>query len=175
MIRYKQCDTTAEIEQILCLQQQNLPVSLSKKEMQQQGFLTVAHDLDLLLAMNKACPHTIAKVDDTVIGYALSMHPKFGKHIPVLISMFDEIAKIDNLKMDYIVMGQICIAKAYRGKGVFRGLYTAMKQFLPKDFTKIITLVDTKNSRSIHAHKAVGFKELEQYTTNGKTWSLIVF
>jgi len=98
MVHYKQCDSLAEIEQILDLQQQNLPASLSQKEMQQQGFLTVEHDKDLLLAMNKSCAHTIAKVDDTVIGYALSMHPKFGKQIAVLLPMFHKIEEIQSKK-----------------------------------------------------------------------------
>ena len=172
MINYKQCDSTAEIQQILDLQQKNLPVALSSAAMQQQGFVTVKHDETLLMAMNESWPHTLAKVGNQVIGYALSMHPKFGKDIPILLPMFE---KIESSRQDgsYMVMGQICIAKTYRGKGVFRGLYQAMLDFLEPVFTEIITEVDVKNTRSLNAHLSIGFKEILRYPTQEQVWALL--
>mgnify|MGYP000294817886 CR=1 FL=1 len=57
-------------------------------------------------------------------------------------------------------MGQICIAKEYRGSGVFRGLYQNMQRFIKGSYEAIITEVDIRNTRSMNAHKAIGFKEL---------------
>ena len=172
MIYYKQCDATAEIKQILDLQQKNLPEVLSETVMQQQGFLTVKHDETLLAAMNETWPHTIAKKGNKVIGYALSMHPKFGKDIAVLLPMFQ---KIESIRQDgqYMVMGQICIAKTYRGQGVFKGLYQAMLDFLGNSFTEIITEVDAKNTRSLNAHLAVGFKQILRYPDQEHDWVLL--
>jgi len=70
-------------------------------------------------------------------------------------------------------MGQICVAKSVRGKGVFRGLYSYMAQELKNDFDAIITEVDTKNIRSSNAHKAVGFKVIKNYTSNNQLWEII--
>ena len=50
-----------ELEQILSLQKENSPNALSIKEMEQEGFLTVTHTLELLDSMNKVCPHFIAR------------------------------------------------------------------------------------------------------------------
>ena len=172
MIRYVQTETKDELKQILDLQRRNLPQSLEDAEQKSEGFLTVKHSLDLLTEMHHRVPHTIAKVHDKVVGYALSMHPDFGEAIEVLKPMFNEIALCEIEK--YIVMGQVCIAKNYRKKGVFRSLYTAMKRYVEPEFSSIITEVDAKNTRSLSAHYAIGFKDLRTYHSGGQDWKLII-
>jgi len=127
--------------------------------------------------MHDACPHIVAKHHEKVIGYALCMLQKFKKEIPVLIPMFHEIDKellLKKERINYLVMGQVCIDKAYRKQGVFRGLYHFMKQELNTSFDAVITEVDSANVRSSNAHKAIGFEELKTYTSNGQEWELIV-
>nr|WP_299072321.1 GNAT family N-acetyltransferase [uncultured Allomuricauda sp.] len=174
MIAYKQASTQKELEQILVLQQQNLSGSLSNTEKEQEGFLTVEHSFGILEEMNAACGHIIAVEHEKVIGYALCMHPKFCNSIEVLKPMFQEINKVIKNNCNYMVMGQICVSKEYRGKGVFRRLYKTMKEKLPMGFDTIITEVDAKNQRSLHAHEAVGFQELKRYLIDNKEWSLIL-
>ena len=174
MIEYKQASTANELEQILVLQQRNLPRSLSNEEMERDGFLTVEHSFELLEEMNEASPHIIALENEKVVGYALSMHPKFASSIEILKPMFHEINMAIDGKSNYMVMGQICVAKTHRSKGIFRKLYTTMKTKLPAGFDTISTEVDAKNQRSMNAHKAVGFEELKTYHSDGKDWSLIV-
>ncbi|MEM8848044.1 MAG: GNAT family N-acetyltransferase [Bacteroidota bacterium] len=174
MIEYKQASTTQELEQILTLQQQNLPITLSESEMVKDGFLTIEHSFQLLKEMNNMCQHIIAVENEKVIGYALCMHPTFAESIEILKPMFYEINKVVKNKDNYMVMGQICIAKTYRSKGLFRKLYANMKAFLPGGFDTIITEVDAKNQRSMDAHRAIGFIELKNYSSDGKEWSLIV-
>ncbi len=173
MIAYTQAQSEEEIQEILHLQNQNLPSSLDKKEILEQGFLTVEHSFELLWRMNQSFPHTLAKKNGKVIGYALSMTAKFANDIPILHSLFKEIRNTYSSE-DFIVMGQICIAKEYRGRGIFRGLYQNMQRFIKGSYETIITEVDIRNTRSMNAHKAIGFKELVRHESNGKVWSLIV-
>ncbi|UJH66118.1 GNAT family N-acetyltransferase [Allomuricauda sp. SCSIO 65647] len=175
MVRFKQASLDSELLQILDLQQQNLSENLTQEEKSKEGFLTVEHTFGLLRKMNDVSPHTIAVDGDRVVGYALSMHPKFGNEINVLKPMFNEISKSNFCESDYIVMGQICIAKEYRGKGIFRELYQKMKQFLSPTFNKIITEVDAKNVRSLNAHYTIGFTLLKRYISKEKEWHLIVW
>ncbi len=175
MITYKQASTEAELQQILELQRDNLPQNLSPETQQKEGFLTVEHTFAVLKEMNDVCGHIIAVANQKVIGYALCMHPKFADTIAVLRPMFVEINKAIEGKTNYMVMGQICVHKAFRGMGIFRGLYITMREKLPQGFDSIITEVDTKNLRSLIAHKAVGFKELKRYQSGKKNWSLIVW
>ena len=170
---YKRASSDVELKQILELQKGNLPKNLTQEEMEREGFLTIEHSFLLLKEMNELCNHTLAVAEGKIIGYALSMHPYFCKRISVLEPMFAEINKVISKNTDYCVMGQICISKDYRGQGVFKGLYEAMRNFIAPDFSKIITEVDIKNKRSLRAHRKIGFKELKRYVDGDKEWSLI--
>lgn len=180
MNRYTTVTTSDELHQILRLQQANLPFAISSEEKNIEGFLTVQHDFDLLQQMNTECPHIIAKDDEKVLGYALCMHPKFGQEIEVLKPMFVEIYRVlSNPKApqkhlsNFIVMGQICIDKAYRKQGLFRGLYMTMLREIHPEFNAIITEVDALNIRSLNAHYAVGFQLLSTYQAAEREWKLI--
>jgi predicted GNAT family N-acyltransferase len=173
MIRYKTASTAEELHQILALQQENLPEAVSEEEKILEGFVTVHHTFDLLKRMNDVCAHIIAKNKNTVVGYSLCMHPKFREEIEVLQPMFTEIKNVLSDIDRYIVMGQICIAKGFRKQGVFRKLYETMLMEIQPQFKSIITEVDLKNNRSLHAHYAVGFQLLSTYHSGGQDWALI--
>jgi predicted GNAT superfamily acetyltransferase len=173
MIQYKTASSSEELYQILALQKANLPISISSEEKDQEGFLTVHHDFDILKRMNNVCPHIIALDKNVLAGYTLCMHIKFGEEIEILKSMF---AEIENRKVPfktYIIMGQVCVAKGYRKQGVFRKLYTKMKEITSPEFDAIVTEVDASNRRSLEAHYAIGFKTLSKHSANDRDWVLI--
>ena len=181
MIRYTLSSTEEELRQILLLQQCNLPQSLPAMEATLEGFVTVHHDFEILKSMHDLCPHILAKEGAKVVGYALSMHEKFGTSIEVLKPMFKQISThhanapeaMRAITHNFIVMGQICIDKDYRKKGIFRKLYNTMRAHYIPPFSAIITEVDTNNERSLQAHYAVGFRELKQYHAHGQDWVLL--
>ena len=172
MIEYKSTSSPKEIQEIIQLQKDNLFENVSDEERTQEGFVTVKHSFEQLMHWHQNKPHTIAISDGKVIGYAISMLREYREEVPVLVPMFEKIDQNINSDLIYIVMGQICIHKDYRGKGAFRGLYEEMKK-LCTDFDWIITEVDRENQRSMNAHKAIGFKELVSYESQNQTWSLI--
>lgn len=172
-VEYTRARTKKDLEEILELQKKNLPNNLTKQEIEKEGFLTVSHNLKLLERMNTKCPHIIAKDKGKVIGYALCMHPDFSKEIPLLYAMFEKIGELLPEEQSYIVMGQICIEKSYRGLGIFRGLYSFMKKVTASQYDHIITEVDATNLRSLTAHYAVGFTLLKVYSADSKDWKLI--
>jgi GNAT superfamily N-acetyltransferase len=163
--------TKHELQQILHLQHQNLKSSLTEEEREREGFVTVQHNYALLKKMNEKCPHIIAKVSDEVIGYALSMHPIFANEIPILQPMFVELQRYNITH--FLAMGQICISKAHRNKGVFKGLYRHMQTTYKNMFTIIATEIDAANKRSLGAHEALGFKKLGSYLANDQQWILV--
>jgi predicted GNAT superfamily acetyltransferase len=177
-VTYHRATTVEELNGILKLQEQNLKEVLSADDKSKEGFVTLKHTFDMLKLMNDKCAHCIAKYDDKVVGYALSMLQDFKKDIPLLVPMFEEIDKAlleNNTSLNYIAMGQICVDKSQRGKGVFRGLYNFMKDELSKEYDAIITEVDVLNTRSSQAHKAVGFEILKNYSSNNQDWELIIW
>lgn len=170
---YTQARHPQELEQILRLQQCNLPECLNAREKLEEGFLTVRHTLQQLHRMNEACGHIIARDGKLVVGYALCMSPSFEGEIPVLDPMFEQLKRWLPDTCRYMVMGQVCVDKAYRGQGIFRGLYRKMQEVLKGTYDTIITEVDAANLRSLTAHKAIGFTEMGCYTSGERVWHLI--
>ncbi len=172
-VTYTVTTSETELQQILKLQHSNLPVSISSIEKQKEGFVTVRHDLAILKKMNDKQPHIIAKDEDNVVGYALCMHKDFKHEIEILRPMFSKIEEHLDPSTSYITMGQICVDKAYRKQGIFRGLYHKMRDELKEQYDLLITEVAANNTRSLQAHYAVGFTTLITYQSDGVEWCLI--
>jgi len=171
-IRYTRASTEDELNQILALQKKNALDSISSEEKQKEGFVTISHSYEVLKQMNDACPHIIAKDGDLVVGYALTMLAEFRDKISILSAMFETAtALLGNKK--YLAMGQICISKAYRKQGIFKGMYNFYKEELKDEFDCLLTEVATNNTRSLNAHLNVGFEILKSQTTNDTSWELI--
>lgn len=180
-ITYKIVETDQELQQILRLQQINLPQHISVEESREQGFVTVEHNFHLLSDMNEAAPQVIAVANGEVVGYALVMLRSFAGKVPVLIPMFE---KLESLPFQgkpfstyqYYVMGQVCVDKAFRGRGIFDGMYHEQRRQLSDQYDFVITEVATRNSRSMRAHERVGFQIIEIYTADsGEEWALILW
>ena len=128
-------DTIRDLEQILTLQAANRPDKLTPEDIQSQGIVTLKHDLETLQHMHRIHPHIVAKTktqQPEVIAYALCMTRAAEKLIDDLSGIFSIIDSLESpgensrRKMSetrYFVMGQVCVAKDFRGTGVFQGLY----------------------------------------------------
>ena len=179
---YKAAESDLELEQILALQQINLPKSISQEESKDQGFVTVEHDFPLLSSMNASAPQIIASAEGKVVGYALVMLERFSAKIPVLIPMFKMLSTLSYqgkslLEYRYYVMGQVCVDKAFRGKGLFDGMYHEQRRQLSGEYDFVVTEVATRNTRSMRAHERVGFETIHVYTDadHGEEWAIILW
>jgi ribosomal protein S18 acetylase RimI-like enzyme len=170
-----------QLHQILQLQRENLRHTKSIEVEAEQGFVTVEHDISLLADMNTEASHVIALDDDRVVGYALAMTRAFEDKVPVLAPMFELLDNlvVDGTRMgndDYIVMGQICVDKDYRGQGLVQGLYKKYFELYKSKYHWIVTEIAARNTRSLHAHMKVGFKEIYRYDEVGfEQWIVVRF
>ena len=169
-----------DLKQILALQKLNYKAYISTEEAVNQGFVSIEHDFSLLKDMNADYPHIIAKSGEQVVGYALVMLRKFGDKVDVLLPMFERINVLDwkgksMTDSSYFIMGQVCVAKDFRGKGVFSGLYAEMKERMKGDFDYLVTEVASRNTRSMRAHQKVGFELMLNYTVEGEEeWNIVI-
>jgi ribosomal protein S18 acetylase RimI-like enzyme len=181
-INFTTVSNAGEVRQIHELQAANLPSVLTPDRMASQGFVTVRHDLDVLQRMNEAAPAIIAKDDDRVVAYALVMPREFASDVPILRPLFhmlDALSWRGTLLRDqprWFVMGQVCIAEDYRGRGIFDGLYRAMAADYRDRYDFTVTEVAARNTRSLRAHERAGFRTLQVYpdATTGEDWHVIV-
>ncbi len=181
MFTYGPSTTDAYLQQIMALQKANLPRNISLQEAREQGFVTVDHDMETLRDKNTPYCHSAAWAGDELAGYALVMETRFGDRIPVLIPMFELLDGIPwrgrpLREWRYFVMGQVCVARAYRGQGVFSGLYLDMRERLSEHFGLVVTEISTRNPRSIRAHEKVGFENIHEYTgPDGEHWVIVAW
>lgn len=169
-----------EINGILDLQKKNLEASLSKNQASSDGFVTVNHTFETLSKMNSVEPAVIAKAGDNVIAYSLVMAAEFRKDIPVLEPLYQKIeSTLYRGKLlgsiSYFVMGQVCVDKDFRGKGIFDLMYNKLREELSGKYELLITEVAARNKRSIAAHKRVGLETILVYTDDTDTWVLMVW
>lgn len=163
------------------MQKANLAANLSSDEMASQGFVTVVHSFEDLKKMNDVERHIIAKKDDKVMAYLLAMTAAAEDDIPVLRPMFKLFNGIAfNGKpvssYNYIVVGQVCVDRDRRGQGVLDNCYLAYRDAFKPKYDFAVTEIATRNTRSIAAHKRIGFEELHRYKApHGEEWSIVIW
>jgi GNAT superfamily N-acetyltransferase len=161
--------TDDELEQIHCLNKKNLKQNISKEEQEEQGFVTWLYSLHLLKQLHQQAPSVVVKDDDRVVGYSLTALKESRTFHPDLDSFFKQLDNVVYLdkplaQHHFYCMGQICIDKEYRGKGVFQLLYQKHKKLYGSSFDFLLTEISTSNFRSLNAHKRIGFVSIYSYT-----------
>ena len=180
MLLAKQVTTHKELQQILDLQKQNLRGVKSPEVEREQGFVTVTHNMEKLLQMHTIEPGIIVRDNDILAGYALVMPTACRTIIPELQTLFEGLEKLSYKEKPlqqyhYYVMGQVCVAEAYRGRGVFDLLYKKHKEVLSPSYDFVVTEVATRNARSMRAHERVGFKRLHTHRNDLDEWAIIIW
>jgi len=148
----------------------------------QDGFVTVEHTLDILRAMHAVAPSVVARdPEGLVVGYALAMTEEARALLPILEPMFALVERLPPAALSarpgarWYVMGQIAVAPAYRGRGVFDALYAEHRARYRERFDLVITEVATRNARSMRAHQRVGFRTVTTYRDATDEWALIAW
>ncbi|MES2373039.1 MAG: GNAT family N-acetyltransferase [Bacteroidota bacterium] len=180
MIELELTDSPAELEQIVELQRLNHIDKVDAALWETEGFVTLEFTVQKLRQMKGAYKHVVAKVNNKVVGYALVLLRQHSEHFPFLDEMFRTIdAAVFNgyavKEKKYFVMGQICVEKKFRGKGLFKTLYHKLKEQMQEDFDFVVTEVSKKNVRSVNAHKRVGFKDLTDVDSDATEWKVIAW
>lgn len=181
MTNYSRANTKSDLEGILLLQNANLAQGLTREEIQGQGFVTVKHSYDQLKKLNDYEKHIIVKDNEKVIGYVLAMTQQSKFDIPILIPMFDVFNNIMYASKkitdyNFIVIGQVCIEKSYRGQGIFDKCYNEYEKYYKDTYDFAITEIASTNIRSLNAHKRIGFKEIHNYKGPDTTeWVIVLW
>jgi len=179
-ILYKACTFKIEMLNILQLQRENHFTSLSAEDIASEGFLTCTHSLELIRELNDLAPHIIAVCNNKVIAYLLTMTEVAESKMPLLNPMFKEFrTTVFKGKMiseyNYLIVGQVCVGKGFRGQGVLENCYQVYESFYKNKFDFAITEIATRNKRSINAHKRIGFVEINRYfSPDGEKWSIVI-
>ena len=172
--------TTEELLQVHQLNQQNIKHNVDSGERAREGFVSWLYPVQLLMQMHELAPSVIVKDGNDVIGYALTTLKEAGSFHPDLVTMFRNLEAMkykDRSLFSYrfYCMGQICVAKEYRGKGIVGMLYQKHKDIYSAGYDFILTEISTSNYRSIKAHKKIGFTPVYTYKDAMDEWVVVIW
>ncbi len=168
-------ESDRDLEGILALQR-------ASREPTADGFVTVAHTPDALRTLHALAPSIVARdAELRVVGYALVMSQDTRALVPILEPMFQMIEALPEATIcgrpgaRWYVMGQIAIAPAHRGTGLFARLYDEHRARYSGRFDAVITEVSLRNPRSLRAHERMGFRTISTYRDATDDWALIAW
>jgi hypothetical protein len=169
-----------ELKGIKELQQENLRSSIDAAEAEANGFLSAEYSLDFLKRMHEQAPSIVAKDGETVAGYALVTLRSIAEDHPLLHDLVNTIDRTTyNGRLlsnsSYVVVGQLCVAKKYRGLGLVSGMYNIFKEQMHDRFEYCITDVAEANSRSLKAHLNAGFVVIDKLSYGGIGWNIVLW
>jgi GNAT superfamily N-acetyltransferase len=165
---------------IVELQRENLEPALSRADAASQGFVTLVHSLPVLQRLHAFAPSVIACAGPRLVGYALVMLREARQDVPLLEPLFQlleglHFRGVPLAQRRYYLMGQVCVARDYRGRGVFDALYAVHRQQYAGQFDCLVTEVATRNPRSLRAHARVGFETIERYRDAQEEWAVLAW
>jgi len=169
-----------ELLQIHRLNQQNIRQNISPHERAVEGFVSWLYPVQLLQQINELAPAVIVKDKNDVIAYALTTLIEARAFHPDLDTMFGNLEAVSYkdkplFSYRFYCMGQICIAKKYRGQGIVNMLYQKHKEIYSPQYDFILTEISTANSRSIKAHEKIGFDSIYTYKDQMDEWVVVIW
>jgi len=172
--------TEDELLQIHQLNHENLKQNLDREAIEKEGFVSWLYSLELLKKMHQLAPSVIIKDGVKVVAYALTTLKSSESFHADLETMFRNLETVHFKKKPlstykFYCMGQICVAKEYRGHGLVNMLYQKHKELYSDKFDFILTEISTSNARSLKAHEKTGFKTIYTYSDAMDEWNVVVW
>ncbi len=176
----RRAETAEDFRKIFELQNQNLLVSLSGNDLK-DGFLSGEFTLDKLRAMNDSiCIMTCFSGAD-LCGYHIASTLEFNQASPLLMQMMQQFDKIiykgkKLAEYDCFIAGPTCIAKEYRGLGIYPQLISSLFDFLKdtQNSSRLrISFASESNPRSLNAQKKVGCEIIGAFIFNSSKFMIL--
>lgn len=173
-------ESMVDLEGIHELQRQNLRHHLPAEEALREGFTTAVYSVDFLREMHGAHPSVVARSGGRVVGYALVTLPGLRQGHPLLADLFGRLDAVrfrGRLLRDagYVVVGQLCVGKGYRGRGLVQAMYGLFREGLSGRFEYCACDVDRENPRSLRVHARTGFEVVDTLEYGGALWDMMVW
>lgn len=180
MITIKLVTEFSELEGIKKLQQENLKKNLADGEADKEGFVTAEYTMEFLERMHSEKASVIARDQNVIAGYVLAAVKAIRNEHELLRDLFDTIDKTryqNRLLKDssYLVVGQLCVSKNYRGLGLVKQMYRHFRESLSRDFEYCITDVAKDNPRSLKAHMNSGFVVIDELQYTGVGFDIVLW
>lgn len=181
MINLDVASSTQHFEQIVDLQRRYHRSALLPDTQEREGFVFAEHSVALLRRMSAELPQAIAVANDgNVVGYCLSLPLSLRKELPSLAPMFEQFGRCAYhgrplSSFRFFVGGQVCVDRAYRGRGLLARLYDQVRLTAPSTYDLCVTEIAARNQVSIRAHERMGFEVISTYSDGSEAWVIVAW
>lgn len=172
--------TDEHFDGILALQRANHVHAVAADVQDREGFVFVEHTRPLLARLAAASPQAIALEGARVVGYCLSLPPSLQDAVPILAPMFEQFGRCEYqgkplAQHRYVVGGQVCVDRDFRGRGLLARLYRHLRDELAATCDLCVTEIATRNVVSVRAHEAMGFEAIARYSDGREDWVIVAW
>jgi L-amino acid N-acyltransferase YncA len=180
MLTTKLASTDREIQQIAALSNANRSTNITEEELAREGFVSWFYTPEILRSINVIAPSVIVMDDNILAGYAITLTGECLHAYPAAAHTYNHVFPLQFKgqalgEQRFYLMGQICVAKAWRGQGIVGALYNGHRQFYSPQFDALVTEISMANPRSLKAHQKVGFETIDRHFENGHDWAVVAW
>lgn len=177
---FRRAETDEDFQKIFELQNKNIVNSLSHEDLK-DGFLSGEFTLERLREANENICIMTCFCGNDLCGYHIASTLEFNQTSRLLMQMmqqFDKIIYKDKLLAEYecFIAGPTCIAKEYRGLGIYPQLISVLFDFL-KDTQNPsrlrISFASASNPRSLNAQKKIGCEIIGEFIFNSSKFMIL--
>jgi hypothetical protein len=138
------------------------------------------YDPAILTALHAISPSVVVMDGPLLAGYAITLTRKCLPLYPAAKETYEHAATLrfdDRLLREhrFYLMGQICVAEAWRGKGIVGELYNGHHRFYGHLYDFLVTEISTANPRSLKAHQKVGFAVIDTHHDAAGNWDVVAW
>ena len=169
--------TASNYAAIYDLQNRNLRTRLTAGE-RADGFLSAGFEAEDYKTLNDDLCVVVCVEERQLLGFVVASTIQFNEKFALSRAMIGrypnavyEGKPVESYRS--CVAGPVCVEREQRGRGIFQGLYHRLFELLPPEYNLAVVLIAKDNPRSLNAHTKIGFRPIEQFQFNGRTFDIL--
>ena len=165
---------------LLALQEANLRDNLTEVQ-RSAGFLSARFSREQFAVMDAGVAVVVAEVDGLIAGYLCGSSVEFNRRFALLAAMIERYPHTElrgRALQSYasFVYGPVCVDGRFRGRGLLRGLYRALRAEVAGKFEIGVAFVAQDNTHSLAAHvQGLGMCDAGSFEFDARRYRILAF
>jgi hypothetical protein len=169
-----------ELVQIAALSRDNMPSAIPDDLKEKEGYVTWPYSIEDLRAIHQISPSIVVKDGNKVVAYVVILLQEAEKVYQPLKDMMETLGSLNyqgKSVYDYSIymLGQDCVQRDYRGRGIIKLLFDFQKEHLAPHFELAISAISVHNPLSQRIHEKLGAKTIYVLHDATDTWNIVLW
>jgi hypothetical protein len=172
--------TDEDLPPILALQEANLLANLDAQQ-RKQGFLSARFSAEQFARIARDVALIIAADGRQLAGYMCASSVAFNREVPLLAAMIETFPRTAFLGQPLasqrcLIYGPVCVDRAYRGRGVLRGMYETLRREIAGEYDAGVLFISRDSERSLAVHaEGLGMHLVGDFSFRERAYWILAF